>query len=52
MDRILTRLREKLYDTLPEVPTIRNIAIIAPSANTLIVKAIARVFVQPTYVGL
>jgi hypothetical protein len=52
MGRILARLRKKLYDTLAEVPTIRSIAIIAPSADPLMVKAIARVFVQPSYVGL
>jgi hypothetical protein len=47
MDRILARLHEKLYHSLPDVPTIKNIAIFAPSVNKLVAKAVARSLIQP-----
>jgi hypothetical protein len=47
MDRILARLHEKLFYSLPDVPTIKNIAIFAPSVNKLVAKAVARIMVQP-----
>jgi hypothetical protein len=47
MDRILARLHKKLFYSLPDVPTIKNIAIFAPSVNKLVAKAIARIIVQP-----
>jgi hypothetical protein len=47
MDRILARLHEKLFYSLPDVPTIKNIAIFAPSVNKLVAKAVARIMLQP-----
>ncbi|KAF2798745.1 hypothetical protein K505DRAFT_371478 [Melanomma pulvis-pyrius CBS 109.77] len=47
MDRILALLHEKLYHSLPDVSTIKNIAIFAPSINKLAAKAVARILVQP-----
>jgi hypothetical protein len=47
MDSILARLHEKLYHSLPDVPTIKNIAIFAPSVNQLVAKAVARSLLQP-----
>ncbi|KAF2713029.1 hypothetical protein K504DRAFT_530099 [Pleomassaria siparia CBS 279.74] len=47
MDRILLRLREKLFNALPDVSTIKNINTFAPVMNDMVAHAVGRVMVQP-----